>query len=97
MEKFVTKLEFSIKLEEYNKKQNRYKWGYALVGIVLTTFAFFPNIIMFFNEDMFGLPSIIFAVFGGYYLNKAWCIIRGTQEHELLIHALNLLTTRDKP
>lgn len=90
---FVTKLEFLIKIEKYEKKQKIYKWGYCILGIFFTAFAFIPSTIMFFDENMFGLRPIIFAILGGGYLNKTWGIIRGTEEHELLINALDLLST----
>jgi hypothetical protein len=89
----VTKLELSKKIDKYVKKQKIYKWVYCILGTIFTVFAFIPSTIMFFDENMFGLPPVMFAIFGGGYLYKAWDIIRGNEEHELLINALDLLST----
>ncbi|MBA6262217.1 hypothetical protein [Colwellia sp. Bg11-12] len=88
----MTKSEFATKLVKYEKKQTRTKWVYFILGIPLVIFAFIPNVDVFINESLFWLPSMFFACAGGFYLSKAWDIKVGTEEHELLIDALNLLS-----
>jgi hypothetical protein len=45
--------------------------------------------------EYFGFTSSKFAVLGGLCLAKAWNIKIGTEEHELLINALDLLSAND--
>lgn len=91
----MTKLEFAIKLEKYEKKQRRSKWEYLGFGIMFLIITFVPSSILYFDDNMFGFTSSAFAVLGGLCLAKAWNIKRGTEEHELLINALDLLSTND--
>ncbi|MBC3765691.1 hypothetical protein [Neptunicella marina] len=89
----MTKLEFATKLEKYEKKQRRSKWEYFVIGLVFLMFTFIPSSILYFDENMFGFTSTTFAILAGLCLSKAWDIKRGTEEHELLINALELLST----
>tara|TARA_R110000772_G_scaffold11927_5_gene36967 strand:- start:1628 stop:1942 length:315 start_codon:yes stop_codon:yes gene_type:complete len=89
---FMTKLEFADKLETYYKKQTMNKWLFFTFGVVLITFVFMPSIILSIDENMFGFTSTTLAIFGGLLLGKAWDIKRGTEEHELLVNALDLLS-----
>jgi len=88
----MTKLEFAQKLENYVKKQKQTKLFYFIFGIILTIFAFIPETVLFLSERMFGFSSPAFAVFGGLCFGKAWDINSGTEEHELLVIALDLLS-----
>ncbi|MCL1094867.1 hypothetical protein [Shewanella kaireitica] len=91
---FVTKLEFAEKLEKYQKKQIRSKWEHFIWGIVLIAFAFFPSIVPFLNGNSYHIISTAFAILAGLSLRKAWDIKRGTEEHELLIDALELIKAK---
>ena len=87
----MTKSEFATKLVKYEKRQKRTKWVCFIIGVPLVIFAFIPNVNLFINENLLWLPSMFLACLGGFYLNKAWDINVGTEEHELLIDAMNLL------
>jgi hypothetical protein len=93
----VTKLEFALKLEKYEKKQKRDKWAYFIIGIIFIIFAFIPYAITFLDKSIIGLLPIGLAYIGGSYLKMAWNINRGTEEHELLINALDLISTLPEP
>ena len=88
----MTKLEFASKLERYEKKQRRSKWEFFVIGIIFLIFTFIPSSILYFDENMFGFTSAAFVVIAGLCLSKAWDIKRGTEEHELLVNALELLS-----
>ena len=90
----MTKLEFAEKLEKYQKTQMRSKWEYFILGIVFLIFTFIPSTILFLSDDMFGLSSPAFAILSGLSLRKAWGIKRGTEEHDLLINALELIKSK---
>ncbi len=90
----MTKLEFAGKLEKYQKKQIRSKWEYFILSIVFLIFTFIPSSILLLSDNMFGLTSPAFAILGGLCLGKAWNIKRGTEEHKLLINALELLKSK---
>jgi len=89
----MTKLEFANKLEIYLKKQNKDKVIYFILGLVFIIFTFIPQVALFFSESMFGFTSAAFSVFGGLCLGKAWHLKSGTEEHELLINAMDLLSS----
>lgn len=91
----MTKLEFADKLEKYYKKQTMNKWLFFILGVVFIAFVFMPSIILAIDENMFGLTSTTLAVFAGLCLGKAWDIKRGSEEHELLVNALDLLSTNN--
>ena len=91
----MTKLEFADKLEKYYKKQTMNKWLLFILGVVFTTFVFVPSIILSIDENMFGFTSTTLAVFAGLCLGKAWDIKRGSEEHELLVNALDLLSANN--
>lgn len=91
----MTKLEFANKLEKYHKKQTVNKWLFFIFGIVFITFVFIPGIILSIDENMFGFTSTTLAVFAGLCLGKAWDIKRGSEEHELLVNALDLLSANN--
>ena len=88
----MTKMEFAIKLEKYNKKQRVNMWAYLILGIVFIVFAFTPSITLYLNENNLGFTTSFLAVLGGLFLGKSGEIKRGTEEDELLINALDLLS-----
>jgi hypothetical protein len=92
---FMTKLDFAIKLEQYNKKQNMEKWLFFFSGIIFIIFLFIPHIIFYLDEYSFVLNSNTLPIFAGICLGKASLIKRGTEEHELLINALDLLSANN--
>ena len=89
---FMTNLEFADKLEKYYKKQTMNKWLFFILGVVFIALVFMPSIILSINDNMFGFTSTTLAVFAGLCLGKAWDIKRGSEEHELLVNALDLLS-----
>lgn len=88
----MTKVEFANKLEAYLKKQNRLKITHLILGVIFILFAFLPQTALFFSETMFGYTQSAFAVFAGLCLGKAWQIKTGSDEHELLVNAMELLS-----
>jgi len=91
----MTKLDFAIKLEQYNKKQDMDKWLFFFSGLIFIVFLFVPNIISYLDEYSFVLNSNTLPIWAGICLGKALLINRGTEEHELLINALDLLSAND--
>ena len=91
----MTKLEFAIKLEKYEKSQKQDKWMYFGLALVLFILAFVPSVTLYFDSIMFGFSSTSLTIFGALSLGKARSIQKGTEEHELLIDAINLLSFKN--
>jgi hypothetical protein len=89
----MTKLEFLNKLEEYQNRRNQKKWFPLFFGAVFWAFAVFPSIPMYLDETMFGLNSTTFGLLGTLCFLKAWSYSDITEEHLLLIDALELMKT----
>tara|TARA_R110000737_G_scaffold206442_1_gene224771 strand:+ start:624 stop:905 length:282 start_codon:yes stop_codon:yes gene_type:complete len=92
----MTKLEFAEKLENYEKKQQLSKRLYFVIGLVCLILVFVPEVALLLDASDFGYTSVVFSVFGGIFLGKAWQIQSGTEEKELLVNALELLSSDDK-
>tara|TARA_R110000737_G_scaffold205961_2_gene224434 strand:- start:5161 stop:5442 length:282 start_codon:yes stop_codon:yes gene_type:complete len=92
----MTKLEFAEKLENYEKQQQRSKRLYFLIGVVCLILVFVPEVALFLDASMFGFTSVMLSIFGGIFLGKAWQIQSGTEEKELLINALELLSSANE-
>jgi hypothetical protein len=92
-ESLMTKLEFSNKLEEYQNRRNQKKWFPLFFGAVFWAFMIFPNVPMYLDENMFGLNAVAFGLLGTLCLLKAWSYSDVTEEHLLLIDALELIKT----
>ncbi|MFT5550334.1 MAG: apolipoprotein N-acyltransferase [Candidatus Azotimanducaceae bacterium] len=92
----MTKLEFAIKLEEYEKRQRQDKWMYFGLAFVLFIFALVPSVILYFDAHMFGFSSTSFIILGVLSFSKARSIQKGTEEHELLINAIGLLSVKNE-
>ncbi len=86
----MTKLEFAIKLENYQKRRRKSKWEFYIIGIVSLALAFTPSSILYFNDSMFNY----FALLGVFYIFKALEITNGTEEQELLVNAIDLLSPK---
>ena len=93
MEHKVNKTEFANKLERYQKRQNQTKITFFVFGILFLLLTFLPYISSFFDLLELGYTSTTFAIFAGLSLGKAWHIRNGTEEHELLIDAMALLSS----
>lgn len=91
----MTKLEFAIKLEEYEKSQKQDKWMYFGLALVLFILALVPSVTLYFDSIMFGFSSTSLTILGALSLGKARSIQKGTEEHELLIDAINLLSVKN--
>lgn len=91
----MTKLKFAIKLEEYEKRQRRDKWIYFGLAFVLIIFALVPSVIVYFDANMFGFSATSFTILGVLSFSKARSIQKGTEEHELLINAIELLSVKN--
>lgn len=89
----MNKMEFADKLEAYNKKQNQNKVFFLLLGLFFVLVTFVPQLAVFLNLEDLGFTSSAFSVFGGLCLGKAWHLRSGTEEHELLINAMDLLSS----
>ena len=91
----MTKLDFAIKLEEYDKRQKQEKWMYFGVALVLFIIALVPSVMLYFDSIMFSFSSTSFTILGALSFGKARSIQKGTEEHELLIDAINLLSVKN--
>lgn len=91
----MTKLEFADKLETYYKKQTINKWLFLILGVVFIVLVFMPSLALAFDEDMFGFSSTSLSIFAGLCFGKAWDIKRGSEEHELLVNALDLIANKE--
>ncbi|MFT6507442.1 MAG: hypothetical protein ACI92O_003043 [Colwellia sp.] len=90
----MTKLEFADKLEAYYKKQTINKWLFLILGVVFIVLVFTPSLALAFDDKFgFGSGSLSFLV--GLCLGKAWHIQRGSEEHELLVNALDLIANKE--
>ena len=92
----MTKMEFAIKLEEYQKRHYQKKWLPLVIGIILWSFVFFPAFPLYLDDNMFGLNAVAFSLLGTLCLLKAWSYHDVTEEHRLLIDALGLIPTANK-
>ena len=92
----MTKMEFAIKLEEYQKRHYQKKWFPLVFGIIFWAFVIFPTIPLYLDDNMFGLNSVAFSLLGTLCLLKAWSYHDVTEEHRLLIDALELIPTANK-
>ena len=89
----MTKLEFAVKLEEYQQRRNQKKWFPLLFGIIFWALVLFPELVLYIDGNMFGLNSVAFGLLGTLCLFKAWSYSDSTEEHSLLINALELLSS----
>lgn len=89
----MTKLEFVNKLEDYQKRHYQKKWFPLFFGIVFWAFVVFPSIPMYLDDNMFGLNTVAFSLLGTLCLLKAWSYYDVTEEHLLLIDALEIMKT----
>ncbi|NRD73898.1 hypothetical protein HQQ94_11765 [Shewanella sp. VB17] len=87
----MTKLEFAVKLEKYQKRKRRSKWTFYSIAFVSLMFLVIPSSILNFNES----ESTFFMVMAVVYFLKASGITNGTEEQELLVNALDLLSAKN--